>query len=107
MSQKPDVALFIQQAGVVSLVHGTGAILAGVSDIAIHDGLAVEYHLDVITLSNDFLTVPLSHRTLKTAFGRDHTVNGTMILIGLQPLVHISRIIQDLQFHALIGGIPL
>ena len=39
-------------------------ILAGVSDIAVHNGFAIENHSDLVTLGNHFLAVPLAHGLL-------------------------------------------
>lgn len=94
VAEEADVSLIALQAGVVPSVHCPRR--AGLVDIRIDDCCAIEFDCDLPAFRGDFLIVPLTHRLEVAAFGGNDTVNGTVILIGLEIFVYVGGVIQNL-----------
>ena len=101
MAHKTDIALFPVQAGVISMVHCLGDF----ADVGIDNNATVELDPNPASPGHNLLTIPPADRLLTAPYNRDHTVNGTVILIRLKILILVGAIIEYLDFHSMIGGI--
>ena len=82
VSQEADMALLVEQTWVVAAINSVGVLvatigsnivaLASLADVAIDDNFTIYDNGDVITLSADFLAVPLAQSApLDTLCGDD------------------------------------
>src|SRR4029453_5495055 len=59
-------------------------LVRDVVEVGIDDGRAVQLHGDVAAVGGDLLGIPFAHRLLRPALGRDHAVDGAVVLERLQ-----------------------
>ncbi len=105
MTQKAYVARVAGQPRVVAPVHGSGR--TGLIQIGVHDHRSVENDGDVPSVGDHLLGVPLAGRSQFAPPGRYHPVDRTVVLVRLQLGVLLGVVVQDLQFHAHVGGVTL
>src|SRR5574344_2174668 len=80
--------------------------LAGPADVAVHNHLTVDGHLDSVALDTNLLGAPLPKRLVDDSLRRDHTVNRSVNLILTKFGVHRSVMIKDLHLtHSVIGSV--
>ena len=72
----------------------------------VHDRYSIEDDRDKISVSANFLPVPLPHRLEMTAFSRHTLIYRSMDLGGLELGIFFCAIIQDLNFKSVLGRIP-
>ena len=89
MAKEADVAGWVLEARVFLVVHR--AVFAGLVDVGIDDGRAVENHLDMRAFGDDLFGVPLADLFGKAAFGGHHAVDRSVVLIRMQVPVHLPR----------------
>ena len=89
------------------VIHRSFAVIARFRNIAVDNHLAVQNHLDVVAFRDHFLIVPFAYRFQCTAFGGNHPVNRTVILVRFEILIDRCVVIENLQLHPYIGGIAL
>ena len=101
--EKPDVPRCSHQAGVITTVEGPS--LADGIQIGVDDDMSIEDDLHLATIATNFLLVPLSDRFLESTFGRNHSIDAAVILIGLQVGPLVGRVVENLRFHSGIGSV--
>lgn len=116
MAEESDMALFVEQAGVIAVVdHVVIALLAGITysmtltsfaNVTIKNHLTVDSDSDMVTLGTNLLGVPLSMLELNT-LGRDHTIYRTMNLIFGDIGIHRVIMVKDLDLHSVESGIDI
>src|SRR5690625_4040232 len=85
------------------MIHG--AVLTGLVNIAIYNYMSVELYSNMRAFCPYFFLIPLPERIQISFFGRDNSINGTMILIWIQMFVLRSRIVQHLDLHTCVCSI--
>ena len=73
--------------------------------VPIKDSCSVQDNGDTVSVRGDLLVVPFAHRFQVTPFRWNYTIYRTVVLVGLQLLVHGRFVIQDLRLHAHVRGI--
>lgn len=91
MAQESDVAALIEQPRMVLVVNrvgvGSRAIfrnvmsLTGFADIAVENHLSVHGYRNMVALGPDLFGIPLSQGREFYTFGRDNSVDRTVLLI--------------------------
>ncbi|CCZ95761.1 unknown [Alistipes sp. CAG:53] len=99
----------------VLVVHGVGVVfpavgghvvaLAGLPDVSVENHLAVYRHGDAVSHGAYLLDVPCSQGREFHAFGRDNSVDRSVLLVYAQVLVDRSVVVEHLNLHAVIGGV--
>lgn len=84
VAAQADVALLVEQAGVVELIYSVGVLVAAVgshvvtlrcgADVTIDDNLAINRYSDAVALHADLLLVPLAQRAPLDALCGDDTI---------------------------------
>ena len=97
VTAQADVALLVEQTGVVELIYGVGVLVATVgshvvtlscgADITIDDNLTINRYGDAVALHADLLLVPLAQRAPLDALCGDDTIYRAVYLILAQVLV--------------------
>ena len=82
MAAEADVAAGSLEAGVIAMVHGLRR--AGLVEIGVDDGLAVDLDCDPPAFGRDLLDVPFAHRIEAISLCRDNPVNRAVELIRLE-----------------------
>src|SRR5207247_1823152 len=104
VTQKTDVAGWPGEAGVTSQHR----LLFDDAKVGIENNHAVQRHLDPAAIGEDFLLVPLAHRFAIAGAGGNNIVDGAVILFGPDlAFVHLVAIVENLNLHALVGGVAL
>ena len=110
-----DVVVVPEEADVAARAEQARVLLEhrGIRDrrqVGVEDRLAVEHDRDLLALRGHFLHVPLAGGLHRASLGRDHVVDAAVVLRVLQraPLARQRRsLVDDLQFHPLVGGVAL
>ena len=76
MSEEADVALLVEQTGVLQTVESLCTTLRSLADVTLCDYDAVYSDADVVTLSIYLLCIPLAYGLASVEYlGSDNTVN--------------------------------
>ena len=97
------MALVPLEARMVPMVHRLGR--AGLVDVGIDDGHPVDLDGDLPAFGGNLFRVPLADRLQAAALRRDDAVDGAVELVRLEVRVLRVRVFENLDFHALIGGV--
>src|SRR5665648_1176733 len=103
MTQKSDMSGFIFQPRMILMIHCP--IIPWACNIAINNSGPIKNDFYLSSLYNYLLRIPISNRFKITRFGRNYTINRTMVLVWLQVCINRCRIIEDLKFHSHVSGI--
>src|SRR6478609_6365895 len=105
VSAEADEALLPLEARVFALVEGRRR--AGFLDVPFGDCFAVQNHFDMLAVTGDLLSVPFTGLLEETSLAGENSVNGAVRLVILETLIGRVVVVENLDFHADEGGIPL
>ena len=100
------MALLVLDAGVL-FPSVLGFKFPGVEIFHIDNLLAVQLDGDVSSVGDHFFRVPFADRLQMARLGGGDAIDRAMPLPGLDPLVLVRGVVDDLQFHANIGRVTL
>src|SRR5690606_26503920 len=93
------------QSGMLFLIHGS--IAAGLLKVTVENDIAIQRHLDPITLHLYFLFIPLAYRPQRSTLCGNDSIDRAVILIRFKLGIHRRSVIEDLYFFTAVGCIAL
>ena len=116
VAQQTEMAFLIEESGMVLAVHGIGILLravlrdvvslAGLADIAVEDHTAVDRDRNAVAHGVYLHRIPRPQIAEHDVFlRRDDAVDGAVLLVDAQVLVDRRVVVENLDFHAVIGGV--
>ena len=106
VAQKADMAAGPAQARMLLLVDRRLSV-AKAGQISIDDRATVDHHSNPRAVGRHFLLVPFPRRPQAPLLCRHHTIDRAMHLPGLDRGIFFMGVVEDLQFHAGVGPVPL